>query len=983
MRTTRVLAIIAILGIAFSFRASANVGYDSETTNEWFRVTAAGSGEFPTPTWTKPTDGEVSVVDSKIVLDTDLNDPLIYTPTSATGPVVTVTAQYTAMANATTPDLTDTPQAALAVIANGADTNWFGLVKKNEGAGWEKFTNVIPTVGETYTIHIDLNNETHKIRYWVGDAILGTGWYGNPKSAETKVTSVSFAGTGDIGNFGGDVITENGATFNGTGYATFADALAAAKASSAWADGNPIVLYKNAEYTASETETLYVNPNGKTFTIGGEVAVDVSGNTYGITAGSECEAKIGSKYYSTIENAIVAAQDSETIIVNRPIEKALTFDNTSVRLDTNGKAVTCATLTVANGVTLTLAGGLAVTTATINGAVAGETLTVTGTLTGVNVEKLALGNAAAFAYGDTALGPSTTLTLGTALKIGGLDSAAIDTVVINNAEVSGKSASMFTADPALPEGLMLDVDGNVLKVVKEPPAIEITIDKDTAGFDFTNGTINVNATVKSGKSGTLTLTVVNFDGSVRAAVEKAVTEGTKTVTFDLDDLTAGGTYSYEIVINDGSKDLGTAHGEFTAANWDDDIWFGADASLGEGERVVGGTWATAEPKIENNAYVIEEGSVFNVTKQEQGSNRVTRVDAAVTFESLVDGDVDTPEEGAISGFVATTAGWQALASDGWTILTGVPAPVAGKPYVVRAEVDFISNPKRVRYLVSEDGGATFIPLSNESAQWLVLADTTKSLLEKVELQGSGKVAKFEATVADKAIAVVGDKEYDTMAEALAAAGTEGTNTIKLLTNATVEPKEEGKYEIAPGNYHYVSGGKDSTGNRTIIVDGSGNPPVVRPTDTEMKKVMTPDGKSYKNYDSLRKFLEKNKVDGYTNDNANAESVSNALETVGTNNLQYWQDYALGIDIGTSVAPVTTPAGDTKQNAITLAIPAIDTSKYSPDYTIRYQVMKGGEAVQSEKDDDPRAILIPLKDNCTGTYTIKAVFTPTSVSDQAN
>ena len=151
----------------------------------------------------------------------------------------------------------------------------------------------------------------------------------------------------------------------------------------------------------------------------------------------------------------------------------------------------------------------------------------------------------------------------------------------------------------------------------------------------------------------------------------------------------------------------------------------------------------------------------------------------------------------------------------------------------------------------------------------------------------------------------------------------------------------------------------------------------------MKKVTTPDGKPYKSYDSLRKFLEKNKVGGYTNDNANAESVSNALETVGTNNLQYWQDYALGIDIDTSVAPVTTPAGDTKQDAITLAIPAIDTSKYSPDYTIRYQVMKGGEAVQSEKDDDPRAILIPLEDNCTGTYTIKAVFTPTSASDQAN
>ena len=101
-----------------------------------------------------------------------------------------------------------------------------------------------------------------------------------------------------------------------------------------------------------------------------------------------------------------------------------------------------------------------------------------------------------------------------------------------------------------------------------------------------------------------------------------------------------------------------------------------------------------------------------------------------------------------------------------------------------------------------------------------------------------------------------------------------------------------------------------------------------------------------------------------------------METVGENKLPLWQDYALGIDKDTSVAPVTTPTGDTDEDNITLAIPAIDKNKYSGGYTISYQVLKGDETVQSEKDtdDDPSAIKIPLTSG-TGTYKIKAVFTP--------
>ena len=978
MRTTRVLAIIAILGIAFSFRASAKVVYDSETTNTWFSVDMSKltTEDLTAPRWAPPSAGGEAKVENKVIkLDTDLDDPLMYTAAQASEAVAIVAAEMTATVNASMPDLKDVPQAALCVIGTASATNWVGLVGNgNGGTNWVMFPTPVPVAGRTYSVRIefDQRQDQRKIRYRVGDTVLGgdDGWYPNPKTTAANIQSVSFSGTGDISGLGGSNVVANAATFNGTGYPTFADALAAAKESDAWANDNPIVLYKDAAYSATVTETLYVNPNGKTFTINGDVVIKTSGNTYAVTAQKDCEAKIDTTYYVTFDEAVTAADASDVIVVNTSLTKDLAITK-SLGVNPDGK-LKCSTLTVGNGVTFNLAGNLSVQTATVNGTVTGDgVLTVNGTLTGVNVAKLTFGDNATFAFGGTALGSSTILTLGTALKIGGLGEATIDTVVIDNAAINGKGVSMFTANPALPEGLMLDIVGNVLKVVKEPPAIEITIDKDTAGFDFTNGTVNVTTTVRTGASGDLKLTVYDFNGTVRATVTKHVDDSTTKVSWDLDNLTAGGTYAYEIVINDGSEDIGTAYGEFTAAKWDDDIWFGADASKGKGQREVGGSWAT-EPSIENKVYVIEEDSVFNVAveKQGQGSNRVTRVDAKVTFESLVDGEVDEPKGNVIGGFVATTEGWKALTAGAWVTLTGDLEPVAGTPYVVRAEVDFISATKRVRYLVSEDDGKTFIPLSNGTAQWIELAVQNKSLLAQVELQGSGKVAKFEATVADKAVAKVDGIEYDSMEDALKAAKDNAEKAITLLTNATIEPKEEGKYEIAPGNYHYVSGGKDSTGNRTIIVDGSGNPPVMRPTDTEMKKVTTPDGKPYKSYDSLRKFLEKNKVGGYTNDNANAESVSNALETVGTNNLQYWQDYALGIDIDTSVAPVTTPAGDTDESNITLAIPAVMAATPSDDYNISYEVVEGTETKKTSTMAGE--IKIPLD---TGTYSIKAVFKP--------
>ena len=520
---------------------------------------------------------------------------------------------------------------------------------------------------------------------------------------------------------------------------------------------------------------------------------------------------------------------------------------------------------------------------------------------------------------------------------------------------------------------------------------------ETQGFDFSNGEVRVWAAIQGYENVTAELKLVDFTSGGERSIGKAQSL-TGEASWDLSSLTAGGTYGYTIVAKDaGGHEIATQTGTFTAAKWPTNIWFGADASKSTlEERVKGGSWNTAEPAIEGSAYVIEEDALFNVTDQKPGSNHVTRVDTKVTFETLVDvnslQDV-TEEEDALGGFVAAksdeTPQWMALTKkDGevqWVALTGDIAPEVNVPYVVRAEVDFISATKRVRFLVSADNGVTFAPLSDGTSQWIDLATQAKYSLAAVELKGSGKVAKFEATVANKALAVVGGKEYDSMDEALAAAKKSG-NAIELLTSATIEPKDQGTYEIAPGAYQYASGGKVSSDPKTIVVTEPGKPPVVRPSTEEMNNVKTPEDKPFKNINNLREFLERNGVTAYTGDDASATAITAAMRDVpedAENGLELWKDYALGINKTDSVAPVTVPTGDVDPANITLAIPkvvaAIAADKPSGDYSFSFKVVNANDATEEIPQESPAGIKIPL-DAGTGTYEIKVIFTATPAND---
>ena len=983
------------LGIGVSFGASAGLVYNNEFTTDWFDAGVQNltpGATLPSP-WQVPREaGAVTVGSKKISLDTDLEDPLSYgTPLPAYSNVAVVAAAFTVTPNAACPEIADAPQAALTVVASGGSTNWVGLVGDNGTNKWETFEATsdvpAPVAGETYSVGIlfDQRSTPKKIRYLVNGKFLGSDWVANPSPTSPDISKVSFSGSGDITTLAGTNILETAAEFNGQSFSTFDAALAAAKKGD-WSASKPVVLYKDAAYEAQVSGPIYINANGYALTISGGVYTQ-TGYTYDITINDDCEAKIGDKYYAKFAEAFDAAADGQTIEVLKEVASvgSLTLAK-ALTLSGCGNLKGCTVLTVNAGKTLTLAGALAVGNATVNGSVTGDALVVSGTLNGTAVAKLEFAANAIFAYAGTMLAP-TTLTLPESGTV------AIDFIAVpdNGTPIitaSGLGAAKFTGAP---NGRIFKVAGGSLTLAS---GATITKTDETEGFDYTNGTVSVTATVESGKTGTARLKVIDFaTGNVITAYgAKAI--GSDALTWQLADgltagqLTPGGTYSYVVEVAVDNVVVATQAGTFTAAKWPSDIWFGADASKST-DRELHGSWASDKtPNVEDSAYVIEDDALFNVSQTvvNDGTNHVTRVDAVVTFESLVDvSSLESDEtENALGGFVAAksddTPQWMALTkvSDSveWVALTGDIAPEANVQYVVRAEIDFQSVTKRVRYLVSTDDGTNFYPLANGTAQWIPLADADKETLAAVELKGAGRVAKFEAWISDKAVARVGDTEYDSMEDALNAAKDNG-KSITLLTNATIEPdpNKSGKYEIAPNSHQYVSGGKVSDTARTIIVDGSGNPPVVRPSETAMKGVSAPGlTNGFRDTDSLRAFLERNGVKAYTEkSDATSGDITTALETKGKNDLALWQDYALGIDPTNSVAPVTRPAGDIAEDCITLAIPAIDAATPTDDYNISFKVVDAVSGTEKGEDQtDAGSIKIPLD---TGTYRVRAVFTP--------
>ena len=323
--------------------------------------------------------------------------------------------------------------------------------------------------------------------------------------------------------------------------------------------------------------------------------------------------------------------------------------------------------------------------------------------------------------------------------------------------------------------------------------------ENVAGHDFTNGVVSVNVEDSSGAKVRLRVTdPVTGESKTTEAREPSADAA---LAWDLTEafgqpLTPGRVYSYEVEMVVQDKAVVARTGEFTAANWN--VAFGAKVE-GVTEAVTGGAWTT-KPAVQTDGYTLDDEALFDV--HAKTSNGISRVDTKVTFVDVCrEADLTTDTAAALGGVTIAerangATNWMAYTSAGWVTLAGAGAPALDRQYVVRCEIDCLTSPGRLRYSVSSDGGASFATLTANGTAWQPCPDGLTAL-SKVRFAGSGELAKLESNFADKALAEVGGVKYDTLAEAMAAAG---SGYITLLTNVRIVPTQSGSWSFQKGGF---------------------------------------------------------------------------------------------------------------------------------------------------------------------------------------
>ena len=341
---------------------------------------------------------------------------------------------------------------------------------------------------------------------------------------------------------------------------------------------------------------------------------------------------------------------------------------------------------------------------------------------------------------------------------------------------------------------------------------------NAASYDLTNGTITAVLSVPSGEydGKTAVLTITNLtSGSSQEFGPVNLTGPTVELNLNLD---AGASYSYVVAIKSGGEELAVKSGTFVSATWpsDDDCLFGAKF-VGVSAFETNGTWQGAAigsgkwEIVTNAQFVVDEAAKTAATLG------VTRVETSYSFETFIDTDSLETLPDAVGGIVAVSNGsdvaWYAYTgaggTNGWHKLAGDLVPAANSEYVVRAEFNFMSNPKCVSYAVSNDSGATFSSLLLDGEVMISLASQSETALSSVGMSGKGFVKSICAKLANGAVAEDSEgNKFQTLWQALR----EGSGDIKLNTNATLTPTG-------------VTGGKFkfNADSHNVIFDGSALP----------------------------------------------------------------------------------------------------------------------------------------------------------------
>ena len=338
---------------------------------------------------------------------------------------------------------------------------------------------------------------------------------------------------------------------------------------------------------------------------------------------------------------------------------------------------------------------------------------------------------------------------------------------------------------------------------------------------------------------------------------------------------------------------------------------------------------------------------------------------------------------------------------------------------------------------AENVAITNVLNSGEAVEITSTAASSAQQIAHVRCDGNGNIKSLSASIA-QAIAEMGGKKYLSLAEVVAAVSTAADRTITMLAEtpedvtltdgATITNANgyvTGKITAGEGSTVTIAlGADDIDGGRSgsyevpvkTAVSGGGSFVVTIPytnkeiaTNEQGQAILTLDANSIKvtiqtatsvlanvkpdtaNTDktikatatnggytnnAFRVFLAKYVPDAYTNANASAETIADALQNIPTdsNGLKLWQDYVLGIEPTDSVKPLSPVAGDGDSENIKLEIPDLAGATSSGDYTVTYKVYKDGTEVTGVEQQSADAIRIPTSGG-TGTYTVRVVLTP--------
>ena len=306
----------------------------------------------------------------------------------------------------------------------------------------------------------------------------------------------------------------------------------------------------------------------------------------------------------------------------------------------------------------------------------------------------------------------------------------------------------------------------------------------TPGFDFTNVVFSV-----SGAPGAQ----VSFVDSANSPVASGAP------------LAPASAYAYDVRL-DGES---VASGAFAA---------------GSEEAPATGEWTVALTAIGGRILPADDA-----TFAASPSNRVTRTDVDIVVvglyeeESLPSLEDNIPVAAIVA--VRGAAGqpeWRAW-NGGWIGLDG-PAPRAGQQYAARVVVDFRHGAPRVCYLLSQDGGETYVVLKHDGDAWIESSSSSADRVSSVRVSGVDVMSDvthraIDGTATARYAGEGGAETSGSLAEALAARPSDGSGAaITLRTNVTwpEDGPQSGEYMFDKGGYS-LAGVPDGV---SVVVDAS-------------------------------------------------------------------------------------------------------------------------------------------------------------------